>query len=268
MTMQKQTKIYKLLTYFAILFTAFIFSFIVLYIIYKGFRYVNLDLFSLHYNTQNQSLIPSLYNTVLIIVISLAVAVPVGLFSAIYLEEYVEDKKKIFHLLLAIETLSGIPSIIYGLFGMLFFCIYLKFNISILAGALTASIMILPTIIKVSQESIKAVDKSYREASYALGADKFRTLVKIVIPNATKGILTGIILSVGRIIGESACFIYTSGTLAEFGKLFTSGRTITLHVYILSGEGLYLRQSYATSLVLLIFVIFINLIINIMKGKK
>ena len=159
------------------------------------------------------------------------------------------------------ETLSGIPSIVYGLFGMLFFVTYLKWGYSILAGAATLAIMVLPLIMRTTEEALLAVSDSYREASFGVGAGKLRTVFKIVLPAAMPGILSGVILAIGRIVGETAALIYTAGTVAEVSKgLLSSGRTLAIHMYVLSSEGLYTNQAYATAVVLFAFILIINLV--------
>ena len=166
------------------------------------------------------------------------------------------------------ETLSGIPSIIYGLFGSLFFVKYLGFGLSLLSGACTLSIMILPLIIRTTQEALKNVPDSYREGSFGLGAGKLRTIFSIVLPCATPGILSGVILGIGRIVGESAALIFTAGTVAEvISNIFSSARTLSVHMYAISGEGLYINQTYATAVVLLIVVILINVLSNFVAKK-
>ncbi len=175
---------------------------------------------------------------------------------------------------LTTETLAGIPSIVYGLFGMLFFVTYLKWGYSMLAGALTLSIMVLPVIIRSTEEALKAVDDSYREASYGLGAGKLRTVMKIVLPAGMNGILAGIILAIGRIVGETAALIYTSGTIAQIPKnVFSSARTLSTHMYTLSNEGLFMNQAAATAVVLMLTVIVINSLASLIakrftKGNK
>ncbi|HIU48509.1 MAG TPA: phosphate ABC transporter permease PstA [Candidatus Avimonoglobus intestinipullorum] len=234
--------------------------FIIFYILIKGIPHIRPELFALHYNTENVSMFPAIVNTVITTVCSLGIAAILGIFTAIYLVEYAKRGNKIVGLIrLTAETLSGIPSIVYGLFGMLFFVTYLEFGYSILAGALTLSIMILPLIMRTTEEALKAVPDSYREASFGLGAGKLRTVFKVVLPSAVPGILAGVILAVGRIVGETAALIYTAGTVAELPEgLFSSGRTLAVHMYALSSEGLYTNQAYATAVVLLVLVLGIN----------
>ena len=233
--------------------------FLIFYILINGIPYIKPSLFSLHYTSDNASVIPALINTVVMTLLSLLIAVPFGIFSAIFLVEYAGKGNKFIEVIrLTTETLSGIPSIVYGLFGMLFFVNTLKWGFSVLAGAFTLSIMILPLIMRQTEEALKAVPDSYREASFGLGAGKLRTIFTIVLPSAVPGILAGIILAIGRIIGETAALLYTSGTVAQIPNLMGSGRTLALHMYVLSGEGLHMNQASATAVVILAFVLVIN----------
>ena len=192
--------------------------------------------------------------------LALLFAVPLGIFSAIYLVEYAKKGNRLVGIVrITAETLSGIPSIVYGLFGMLFFVTTLKWGLSILSGAATLAIMILPAVMRTSEEALKSVPDSFREGSFGLGAGKLRTVFQIVLPSAVPGILSGVILAVGRIVGETAALMYTAGTVAEIpSNVMGSGRTLSVHMYALSSEGLHINQSYATAVVLLIVVIVIN----------
>ncbi len=233
---------------------------LVVYILIKGVPHLSLDLFSLKYTSENVSLFPALINTVTMTLLSLLIAVPLGIFSAIYLVEYAKRGNKLVSVVrITAETLSGIPSIVYGLFGFLLFVTTLGFGYSLLAGALTLSIMILPVIMRTTEEALISVPDSYREGSLGLGAGKLRTIFKIILPSAIPGILAGVILSVGRIVGETAALIYTAGSVAQIpDNLMGSGRTLSVHLYALWTEGLNTEQSYATAVVLLIMVIGLN----------
>lgn len=239
------------------------------YILVQGIPHLTLDLFSPEYTTDNQSVIPALINTVIMTVVSLLVAVPVGIFSAIFLVEYSGKGNKFVDIVrMTTETLQGIPSIIYGLFGMLFLVYRLKLDYSILSGALTLAIMILPLIMRTTEEALKSVPDLYREGSFGLGAGKLRTVFRIVLPSAAPGILAGIILAIGRIVGETAALIYTAGTMAKVpSSLLGSGRTLAIHMYLLSSEALYLPQAYATAVVLLVLVIGINAFSNFVANR-
>ena len=234
--------------------------FLIGYVLVKGIPYLNASLFSLTYTSENVSLLPSLINTLIMTLVSLAIAAPVGIFAAIFLVEYAKKGSRFVKLIrITAETLSGIPSIVYGLFGALFFVTALKWGYSLLAGALTLSIMILPLIMRTTEEALKSVPDSFREGSFGLGAGKLRTVFQIVLPSAIPGILAGVILAVGRIIGETAALIYTAGAVAEVpSSIMGSGSTLAVHMYNLSREGLYMNQAYAVSVVLLIFVLLIN----------
>lgn len=243
--------------------------FLIFYILINGIPYIKPSLFSLHYTSDNASVIPALINTVVMTLLSLLIAVPFGIFSAIFLVEYAGKGNKFIEVIrLTTETLSGIPSIVYGLFGMMFFVNTLKWGFSVLAGAFTLSIMILPLIMRQTEEALKAVPDSYREGSFGLGAGKLRTVFRIVLPSAVPGILAGVILAIGRIVGETAALIYTAGTVAQVPKnVLGSGRTLAIHMYMLSSEGLYMNQAYATAVVLLVLVVAINTLSGVVAKK-
>lgn len=228
------------------------------------------SLFDWAYNSENVSLVPAVINTLIMIMISLTIAAVLGIMTAIYLVEYAKTGNKLVEIIrITSETLSGIPSIIYGLFGMLFFVTYVGFGFSLLSGILTITIMILPLIIRSTEEALKAVPQSYREASFGLGAAKLRTIVQIVLPSAVNGILAGVILAVGRIIGETAALLYTSGTTtgAAFNFAESGGRTLSVHMYMLTSEGTHFDQAYATAAVLLLVVLFINYLSTLLAKK-
>ena len=248
---------------FAVLF------FLIVYVLMKGIPYIRPSLFAFKYTSENASLMPALINTVIMTLLSLLIAVPFGIFSAIFLVEYAGKGNKFVEVIrLTTETLQGIPSIVYGLFGMLFFVNTCGWGFSLLAGAFTLSIMVLPLIMRSTEEALKSVPDSYREGSFGLGAGKLRTVFKIVLPSAIPGILAGIILAIGRIVGETAALIYTAGTVAQVPEnVFGSGRTLAVHMYNLSSEGLYMDQAYATAVVLLVLVVGINTLSG-MAAKK
>ncbi len=234
--------------------------FLIVYVLAHGIPYLKPSLFSLTYNSENASLMPALVNTVIMTFLSLLIAAPLGIFSAIFLVEYAGRGNRFVELIrLTTETLQGIPSIVYGLFGLLFFVTACGWGFSILAGAFTLSIMVLPLIMRSTEEALKAVPDSYREGSFGLGAGKLRTVFCIVLPSAVPGILAGVILAIGRIVGETAALIYTAGTVADFPKnIMSSGRTLAVHMYNLASEGLYMDQAYATAVILLALVVGIN----------
>ncbi|MDR0651701.1 MAG: phosphate ABC transporter permease PstA [Synergistaceae bacterium] len=249
-----------LLTYGAAIATFGVLSFLVIFIFVKGIPHIKPSLFSLSYNSGNVSLTPALVATVLATPMTLLITAPLGVFAAIYLTEYAKRGSRLVMLVrVTTEALSGIPSIVYGLFGSLFFVLFLGWGYSMLAGVFTLSIMILPLIIRSSEEALKAVPDAYREGAFGLGAGKLRTVFRIVLPSAMPGILAGIILSIGRIVGETAALLYTAGTVAQIPtNPMQSARTLSVHMYALSTEGFHTNESYATAVVLLFVVILIN----------
>lgn len=243
--------------------------FIVFYILVNGVPNLKLSLFEPEYSTDNLSMLPSIINTFYLTALTLLIAVPVGIFSAIFLVEYAK-KGSVFVKIIRVtnETLAGIPSIVYGLFGFLAFVIARQFGYSLIAGVLTLAIMVLPVIIRTTEEALISVDNSYREGSYGLGAGKLRTIFKIVLPSAVPGILSGVILATGRIVGETAALIYTAGTVADAAtQLTSSSRTLSVHLYCLLSEGLYTDEAYATAVVLLVVVLIINGISSLLAKK-
>lgn len=239
------------------------------YILIRGIPNLTPSLFALEYNSENVSMLPAIINTVTMTLLSLLFAVPIGVCSAIYLVEYAKRGNRLVAVIrVTAETLSGIPSIVYGLFGYLIFVIACGFSYSMLSGALTLSIMILPTIMRTTEEALKSVPDSYREGSFGLGAGRLRTIFKIVLPSAMPGILSGVILAIGRIVGETAALIYTSGTVAGIpSSLLASGRTLSVHMYALLSEGLYTEQAYATAVILLLMVLLINGLSRLVASK-
>ena len=242
---------------------------LIIYILVKGIPNIRPEQFALEYTTDNVSMLPAMINTLMITVLSLLMAVPLGIFSAIYTVEYAKRGNKLVGIVrVTAETLSGIPSIVYGLFGYLMFVLALHMNYSVLAGALTLAIMVLPTIMRTTEEALMSVPDSYREGSFGLGAGKLRTVFKIVLPPAMPGILSGVILSIGRIVGETAALIFTAGSVPMVTKgLLSSGRTLAVHMYCLLNEGLYTNQAYATAVVLLVLVLLINQASNLIARK-
>lgn len=255
--------------YISISITVIALVFILGYILIKGIPNISLDLFQPEYTSENGSLIPALVNTVTMALVALLFAVPLGIFSAIYLVEYAKPGNKLVKVVrTTTETLTGIPSIVYGLFGYLAFVITLGWGYSMLAGACTLAIMILPTIMRTTEEALKSVPDSYREGSFGLGAGKLRTVFKICLPAAIPGILSGVILSLGRIVGETAALVYTAGTVADIPEnLMGSGRTLSVHMYVLWKEGLQSEKSYATAVILLIVVVGLNALSSFVAKK-
>lgn len=242
--------------------------FILAYILVKGIPNLSWNLFEWTYNSENSSMMPAIINTFIMTLLSLVISVPFGIGAAVYLVEYAKRGNKIVGIVrVTAETLTGIPSIVYGLFGMLFFVTQLKWRLSMLAGAFTLAIMVLPVIMRTTEEALMAVPDSYREGSFGLGAGKFRTVFKIILPSAMPGILSGIILAIGRIVGETAALMYTAGTVAAVQGLMSSGRTLAVHMYVLSSEGLYMGPAYATAVILLVVVLLMNLASSLVAKK-
>ncbi len=258
-----------LLVMLGALLTFLVLIFLIVYILIHGVPYLKPSLFSFHYTSENASLMPALINTIIMTALSLLIAVPLGIFAAIFLVEYANRGNKFIGVIrLTTETLSGIPSIVYGLFGMLFFVNTLHWGFSLLAGAFTLAIMILPLIMRQTEESLKTVPDSYREGSFGLGAGKLRTVFRIVLPSAIPGILAGVILAIGRIVGETAALMYTAGTVAKVPSgVMGSGRTLAVHMYNLASEGLYMDQAYATAVILLILVVGINTLSSVIAKR-
>lgn len=249
-----------LLTWFSIILAASVLVFLVGYVVINGVPHIRPSLFAIEYTTENQSLFPALMGTLMIVGLSLTLAVPLGVFSAIYLVEYAGRGSRFVKIVrTTTETLAGIPSIVYGLFGFIFFGVFMGWGLSLMSGAFTTGIMILPLIMRTTEESLKSVPDTYREGSFGLGAGRLRTVVRIVLPAAMPGILAGVILAIGRIIGETAAIIFTLGNVARMpNNLFDTGRTLSAHMYALANEGTHPGEAHATAAVLLIVVILIN----------
>lgn len=258
-----------LLVVAAAIITVAVLLYLVAYILIHGVPYLKPGLFALEYNSDNVSMLPAMINTLEMTLFSLLFAVPLGIGAAVYLVEYAQKGSKLVKVVrITAETLTGIPSIIYGLFGMLFFVTYLHWGYSMLAGAATLAIMVLPVIMRTTEEALLCVPDTYREGSFGLGAGRLRTVFRIVLPSAMPGILSGIILAVGRIVGETAALIYTAGTVADLApNLMASGRTLAVHMYSLSREGLHTNEAYATGVVLLVIVLLINGVSTLIARK-
>lgn len=242
---------------------------LIIYILINGVANLTPELFAWEFNSDNMSMMPAIVSTIYMVILSLVMAVPIGVFSAVYLVEYAKRGSKLVKVMrTTTETLQGIPSIVYGLFGYILFVITLGWSYSLIAGAVTLAIMILPLIIRTTEEALMSVPDSYREGSFGLGAGKLYTVFKLILPSAVPGILAGVILAIGRIVGESAALIFTAGTVAQVpGSIFDSARTLSVHMYALLSEGLYTDEAYATAVVLLILVIMINSISGMIAKK-
>lgn len=258
--MHPKSLIMRILVWLSAIITVSIMLMLVGYVLIKGVSHLKPSLFAWEYTSENCSMTPALLNTVLMTLLTLIIAVPIGVFSAIYMVEYARRGNPFVKVVrTTTETLSGIPSIVYGLFGYLIFVVALRFHLSMLSGALTLAIMVLPTIMRTTEEALISVPDAYREGSFGLGAGRLRTVFKVVLPEALPGILSGIILSIGRIVGETAALIYTAGTVPGIPKtLMESGRTLSIHMYSLLSEGLHTEEAYATAVVLLVLVLLIN----------
>ena len=233
---------------------------IIVYVVYNGIGHVDLEfLTQLPKGEAEGGILPMIVSTLYIVFLSVAISTPIGVFSAVYLVEYAKPGKVVRTIRFATESLAGIPSIIYGLFGFVFFVVLLKLNYSLIAGALTLSIMVLPTIIRTTEEALKSVPNTYREGSLGLGVSKLRTIRKVILPSAIPGILTGIILSIGRIVGETAAVLFTAGMVPRIPEsIMSSGRTLSVHMYLLAQEGISFEKAYATATVLIFFILIKN----------
>jgi phosphate transport system permease protein len=239
--------------------------FIMLYVLIKGVPNISWQLLSTKpsYLSDQIGILPDILNTIYIIVITLVIVLPIGVGAAVYLTEYAQNKKLVSIIEYAAETLSGIPSIIYGLVGMLFFCQFLNMKTSLLAGAFTLVIMNLPTIMRTTQESLKTVPQNYREGAFGLGAGKWRVIRTVVLPSCIDGVITGCILSTGRILGESAALLFTAGfahVLNEpFKAIFSSGSTLTVALYVYAKEQGEFEIAFAIAAILMIMTLIVNL---------
>jgi len=243
------------------------------YVLINGLPHISWSFLTGPYkeSTGQRGILPMIINTLYLVVLTLLIAAPVGISTAVYLTQYARQGRMVRIIRFTTETLAGIPSIIYGLFGFALFVSLFKLGYSLLAGALTLAIMVLPTMIRTTEESLLAVPLQYKEGGLALGAGKLRVILSIILPSAMPGILTAIILSTGRIVGESAALMFTAGLVANlpdgfFSHMLASGRTLTLHLYQLAMRGESLDQTFATGAVLLIIVFALNRLAKAMAG--
>lgn len=259
----------RILVYMAASIVATVVLFLLGYIFVNGIPHLSTRLFEWGYSTENNSMLPAIINTFLMMLLTLLIAVPIGVFSAIYMVEYAKRGNKLVAIIrLTTETLSGIPSIVYGLFGYLAFVIAFGWSYSMMAGALTLAIMVLPLIMRTTQEALLSVPDSFREGSFGLGAGKRRTVFRVILPSAIPGILSGVLLAAGRIMGETAALIFTAGTVAKVpGDVFSSARTLAVHMYCLLNEGLYIDDAYATAVILVVFVLGMNGLSKLIASK-
>jgi phosphate transport system permease protein len=257
------------LLWFSAFLTVAVLVTIVGYIFYKGYRLINIDfIFSDYSPSGNGGIWPMIVTTIYTIVISLLIATPIGILAAVYLQEYAKQGRLVRLIRFATESLTGIPSIIYGLFGAVFFVTTLKLGMSIIAASLTLTIIVLPVIIRTTEEALKTVPHSYREGSLALGTTKLQTLYKVILPSAMPGILSGIILSIGRIVGESAAIFLTAGTVAAIPEsIFSSARTLTVHSYLVTQESGDIELAAAVGIVLIVIILVLNLSATFISKK-
>lgn len=273
---QASSQITRGVIYAGALFTTLVLLGIVGFILVNGIPHLTPTLFEWSYTSENVSLMPALISTLYMALLALLIAVPIGVSSAIYLVEYAKPGSRFVRVVrVTTETLQGIPSIIYGLFGMLFFTTVLGWGLSLLSGACTLAIMVLPVVMRTAEEALIAVPASYRAGGFALGAGYLRAIFRCVLPSALPGIVGGVLLALGRCVGEVAALLFTAGTIAQipdFGgqgifALFDSCRTLAVHMYVLASEGLHIDETYATAVVLLVLVILLNVIANVAEKR-
>ncbi len=262
------SKILRALVYVGAILTALVLAGIVGYILVNGIPHLKPSLFEWTYTSENVSLMPALIDTILMALLALALSVPTGVGAAIYLVEYARSSSRFVRAVrMTAETLQGIPSIIYGLFGLLFFTTMLGWGLSLISGACTLAIMVLPVVMRTTEEALLAVPESYKQGGFTLGAGHVRTIFRCVLPSALPGIVGGVLLALGRCVGEVAALLFTAGTVAQipdFGgqgifALFDSCRTLAVHMYVLASEGLHMDETYATAVVLLILIVILNM---------
>lgn len=262
------SKILRALVYVGAILTALVLAGIVGYILINGIPHLKPSLFEWTYTSENVSLMPALIDTILMALLALALSVPMGVGAAIYLVEYARSSSRFVRAVrMTAETLQGIPSIIYGLFGLLFFTTMLGWGLSLISGACTLAIMVLPVVMRTTEEALLAVPESYKQGGFALGAGHVRTIFRCVLPSALPGIVGGVLLALGRCVGEVAALLFTAGTVAQipdFGgqgifAIFDSCRTLAVHMYVLASEGLHMDETYATAVVLLILIVILNM---------
>lgn len=266
---QIKDNILNTLVYLCAIFTVAVLVIIVGFIFINGIGLITPAFLLSDYSASGQGgILPMIVATLYTIVLSIFIATPIGVLAAVYLQEYAKQGKVVKIIRFATESLAGIPSIVYGLFGGIFFVVVLGLNYSIISGSLTVSIIILPLIIRTTEESLKTVPKSYREASLGLGATKFQTLYKIIVPSVTPGILSGLILSIGRVIGESAAILLTAGTVAKMPtSIFESARTLTVQAYLVTKEKGNIQEAAAIGIVLIVIILILNTLAKLITKK-
>lgn len=275
-TTKTSSTLVRMVVYAGAFFTTLVLLGIVAFILVNGIPHLSPSLFEWTYTSENVSLMPALISTLYMALLALLIAVPVGVSSAVYLVEYAKPGSRFVRAVrVTTETLQGIPSIIYGLFGMLFFTTVLGWGLSLLSGACTLAIMVLPVVMRTAEEALIAVPASYRAGGFALGAGYLRTIFRCVLPSALPGIVGGVLLALGRCVGEVAALLFTAGTIAQipdFGGegifgLFDSCRTLAVHMYVLASEGLHIDETHATAVVLLVLVTLLNVVANVAEKR-
>lgn len=260
--------ILNILVWLSAIFTVGILVIVVGFIFIKGIGKINIDFMLKNAAGIKGGILPMVITTIYTVVISLVIATPIGIFAAVYLQEYAKQGNIVKFIRFATESLAGIPSIVYGLFGGILFVVVLKMGYSILSGSLTVFIIILPVIIRTTEESLKTVPNNYREASLGLGATRFQTLYKVILPSAMPGILSGVILSIGRIIGESAAILLTAGTVAQMPKgIMSSARTLTVHAYLITKEKGDIASAAAIGIVLILIILTLNTVAKLVVRR-
>ena len=266
MTAKRKTYVaaMRALMYLSAALTAGLVLFMIIYVMAKGIPNITWELLSSEpsYLTEKIGILPDILNTVYIVIATLVIVIPLGVGAAIYLTEYAQNKKIVAAIEYASETLSGIPSVIYGLVGLLFFCQFMSFGRSLIAGALTLVIMNLPTVMRTTQESLKTVPQSYREGAFGLGAGKWRVIRTVILPGCVDGVITGCILSIGRILGESAALLFTAGFAHSLNGFFegltSSGSTLTVALYFYAKEQGEFEVAFAIAAILMVLTLIIN----------
>jgi phosphate transport system permease protein len=263
-------KIAKAVIWSAAILVLFLLFSIIIYILSKGIPHITWQFLTQIPSDMGRSggILSTIVGTLSVTLVAIVVATPLGVGTAFYLTEYTRENTITKIIRFSAESLAGIPSIVYGLFGFIFFVIYLKLGWSILSGGLTLAVMILPTIIRTSEEAIRTVPPMYREVSFSLGGTKWQTMIKVLIPSALPGIATGIILGIGRCVAETAAVILTAGSALQMPtSLFSPARTMAVHFYILASEGISLEKAFATSALLIILILLINIGANLLVNK-
>ncbi|MCL2764700.1 MAG: phosphate ABC transporter permease PstA [Treponema sp.] len=269
-TPRTSERIAKALIWSSALFVLVVLTAIIIYILLKGLPIINWSFLTEIPRSMGRTggISSTIIGTILITLVAIIIAAPFGIGTAFYLAEYTKENMITRIIRFSAESLAGIPSIVYGLFGFIFFVIYLRLGFSIISGGFTLAFMILPTIIRTSEEAIRAVPNSYREVSFSLGATKWQTIIKVVFPSALQGIVNGVILSVGRCVAETAAVILTAGSVLRMpSSLFSSSRSMAVHFYILAVEGISMENAYGTAALLIILIFLINVIANTMVNR-